>query len=208
MRKSCHVVFIVRRTNGSLTFVSWHYDISLIWTCSSQSDVQRLLTPWTVMANHHSLYCNKNAGQCLSVATLDGSTGHTHTWDILQIWDKQQVEILVLLMYQILHTTVHRHTTIVTNETFVNSREGGGGACRLSRGAICNMHILSRQKSKMWHLASGYAMCITKVILSRQYYFCLTKVTLVEKSKFCHDKSTFVQQKLLLLTKVILSRQK
>ena len=127
MRKSCHVVFIVRRTNGSLTFVSWHYDISLIWTCSSQSDVQRLLTPWTVMANHHSLYCNKNAGQCLSVATLDGSTGHTHTWDILQIWDKQQVEILVLLMYQILHTTVHRHTTIVTNGTFVNSREGGGG---------------------------------------------------------------------------------
>ena len=26
--------------------------------------------------------------------------------------------------------------------------------------------ILSRQKSKMWHLASGYAMCNTKVILS------------------------------------------
>ena len=68
--------------------------------------------------------------------------------------------------------------------------------------------ILSRQKSKMWHLASGYAMCITKVILSRQNYFCLTKVTFFDKSKFCHDKSTFVQQKLLLLTKVILFRQK
>ena len=42
-------------------------------------------------------------------------------------------------MYQILHTTVHRHTTIVTNETFVNSREGGGGgACRLSSDTAVN----------------------------------------------------------------------
>ena len=57
-------------------------------------------------------------------------------------------------------------------------------------------------------VASGYAMCITKVFFSRHNYFCVTKVTFVDKSKFCHDKSTFVQQKLFLLTKVIVSRQK
>ena len=69
--------------------------------------------------------------------------------------------------------------------------------------------ILSRQKSKMRHLVSGYAICNTKVFFFlTDNYFCLTKVTFVDKSKFCHDKSTFVQQKLLLLTKVILSRQK
>ena len=64
--------------------------------------------------------------------------------------------------------------------------------------------ILSRQKSKMWHLASGYAMCDS----SWQKYFCPTKVTFVDKSNFCLDKSTFVQQKLLLSDKRYFRRQK
>ena len=51
-------------------------------------------------------------------------TDHTHMCDILQIRDKQQLEILVLLKYHVLHITVQRHTTIVTNETFVNSTVG------------------------------------------------------------------------------------
>ena len=50
-------------------------------------------------------------------------TDHTHMCDILQIRDKQ-LEILVLLKYHVLHITVHRHTTIMTNETFVNSTVG------------------------------------------------------------------------------------
>ena len=44
--------------------------------------------------------------------------------DTLQISDKQQLRILVLLMYHVLHITVHRQTTIVSTETFVNSSVG------------------------------------------------------------------------------------
>ena len=66
--------------------------------------------------------------------------------------------------------------------------------------------MLSRQKSKMWHLASGYAMCNTQVPLSWQKYFCPTKVTFVWQKYFWSNKNYFCLTKVILsTTKVILS---
>ena len=44
-------------------------------------------------------------------------------------------EILVLLTYHVFYTTVHRHTTIVTSETFVNSSME---SCRVSSDRAAN----------------------------------------------------------------------
>ena len=64
----------------------------------------------------HLVYCLKNRDQCLTVAIIDGSTNLIHACAILQIQDKQQLDILVLLAYHLLHIGMHSHTTIVTNE--------------------------------------------------------------------------------------------
>ena len=55
------------------------------------------------------------------MATLDGSTNLIHTCAVLEILDKQQLEIPVLLTYDVFYITVHRHTTIVNSEAIVNS---------------------------------------------------------------------------------------
>ena len=44
--------------------------------------------------------------------------------NILQISDKQQLGILVLLMYNVFHITVHRQITIVSTQTFGSSSVG------------------------------------------------------------------------------------
>ena len=67
----------------------------------------------------HLVYCIKNMGQCLAIVMVDGSTYLIYMCAILQGQDKQQLEILVLLVYNVLHIILHRQTTVVINEIFV-----------------------------------------------------------------------------------------
>ena len=63
------------------------------------------------------------------MATLDGSTNLIHACAVLEIQDKQKLEILVLLTYHIFFPSMHRHTTIATIEACVNSSME---SCRMS----------------------------------------------------------------------------
>ena len=95
-----------------------HTDRPLAIINSHSPPIEGALYEPTVVLLH------KNRGQFLAVAIIDGSTNSIHTFAVLQIQDKQQLEILVLLAYHVIHNSVYRHTTIVNNETFVNSSVG------------------------------------------------------------------------------------